>query len=59
MFHCVVWSIDIRVLEEPTGSYVQGGGIKMEAADSSRKFLYICKPAWGHIPERLYHDPSS
>jgi len=50
MCHCVVWSIDIRVLAEPTGSYVQGRGMKMEVADSSRMFLHICKPAWSHIP---------
>jgi len=55
MCHCVIWSIDVRVLEEPTGSYVQGGGMKVEAADSSRTFLCICKPAWSHMPERLCH----
>jgi len=36
MCHCVVWSTDSRVLAEPTVSYVRGGGMKMEAADSSR-----------------------
>jgi hypothetical protein len=36
MCHCVVWSIDSRVLEEPAVSYIQGGGMKMEPADSSR-----------------------